>query len=107
MVTPSYAAKRPEVRSELREMLVGTPAAGYAACCGAIERMDLRWDLAAINAPTLVVSGSEDPATTPEVGAQIAEAIRGARHEVVESAAHLAAVEQPRAVNRLILEHLT
>jgi pimeloyl-ACP methyl ester carboxylesterase len=36
-----------------------------------------------------------------------AAAIRGARNEVVESAAHLAAVEQPQAVNRLILEHLT
>ena len=27
-------------------------------------------------------------------------------HEIVGPAAHLAAVEQPQAVNRLILEHL-
>ena len=30
----------------------------------------------------------------------------GARHEVVGPAAHLAPVEQPEAVNRLILEHM-
>jgi 3-oxoadipate enol-lactonase len=106
-LTPPYVAEHPEVRSELRGMLVGTPAAGYAACCGAIERMDLRDQLGAITAPTLVVSGSEDPATPPEGGEQIAVAIPNARHEVVSGAAHLAAVEQPQPINRLILEHLT
>ncbi|MBW3609495.1 MAG: alpha/beta fold hydrolase, partial [Actinobacteria bacterium] len=79
---------------------------GYAACCGAIERMDLRGDLPRIGAPTLVVSGAEDPASAPEHQQLIAEAIPGARLELVADAAHLASVQQPHIVTGLILEHL-
>ena len=105
-LTPDYATEHADVRSKLRAMLVATDATGYAACCGAIERMDLREQLPRITAPTLVISGSDDPATPVEHQRLIAEAIPGARHEVVGPAAHLAAVQQPEAVNRLILEHL-
>lgn len=106
-LTPGYAAEHPEVRSELRAMLTGTDPQGYAACCGAIERMDLREDLGGVRAPTLVISGSDDPATPPPEQEKIAAAIPDCRHEVVGPAAHVAAVEQPDSVNRLILEHLT
>jgi 3-oxoadipate enol-lactonase len=87
-------------------MLAAMPPDGYAACCGAIERMDLRADLPRITAPTLVVSGAEDLATAPEHQELIAAAIGGARHEIVAGAAHLAPAEQPQIVTRLILDHL-
>ena len=38
---------------------------------------------------------------------EIAAAVPAARHEVVEAAAHVAAVERPQTINRLIEEHLT
>jgi 3-oxoadipate enol-lactonase len=106
-LTPQFADAHPEMRARLRAMLVGTPADGYAWCCGAIERMDLRPALSRILAPTLVVSGAQDEATPVEQQSLIAEAIPHARHEVVGPAAHIAAVEQPDAVNRLIDTHLT
>jgi 3-oxoadipate enol-lactonase len=87
-------------------MLVAADPDGYAACCGAIERMDLRGELPRIAAPTLVISGADDLATPVEHQRLIASAIPGARHEIVSPAAHIAAVEQPEAVNRLIGEHL-
>jgi 3-oxoadipate enol-lactonase len=105
-LTQEFAAAHPDVREWVREMLIGTPAAGYAACCGAIQRMDLRPSLPSIRAPTLVVSGAGDPSTPPDHQALIAAAIPDARHEVIEPAAHLAAVEQHEEINRLILEHL-
>ena len=105
-LTPDFPTAHPEVRAALRAMLAGTPAEGYAASCGAIERMDLRGELGGIRAPTLVVSGDRDPSTAPERQEEIARAIPGARHEVVTPAAHIAAVEQPDAVSRLILEHV-
>jgi 3-oxoadipate enol-lactonase len=105
-LTPDYAREHPEVRARLRAMLAGTDAAGYAACCGAIERMDLRDQLPRIAAPALVISGSDDPATPLENQRLIAEGIPGARHEIVGPAAHMAPVQQPAAINRLILEHL-
>jgi 3-oxoadipate enol-lactonase len=105
-LTPAFAAAHPEERRRLRDMLAGQPADGYAACCGAIERMDLRADLPRIAAPTLVVSGAEDTASAPERQRLIADAIPGARLESVAHAAHLAAAEQPQIVTRLILDHL-
>ncbi len=105
-LTPGHAVERPDVADSLREMLVATPAEGYAACCGAIERMDLRDDLAQISAPTLVVSGSEDPSTPPEHQRAIAERIPSSRHETVAPAAHLANIERPSEITKLMLDHL-
>jgi 3-oxoadipate enol-lactonase len=106
-LTPPFAAARPKLRAELRAMLAATDPVGYAACCGALARMDLREELVRITAQTLVISGSDDPAAPVEHQRLIAEHIPGARHEVVRPAAHLAAIEQPEAVNRLILEHVS
>lgn len=106
-LTPPFAAEHPEVGAALRAMLTNTDLESYASCCEAVAQMDLRDELGAIAAPTLVISGAEDPATPVELQEQIAAAIPGARHEVVSPAAHLAALEQPERVNELIAEHLT
>ncbi len=103
--TPSFAAARPDTVAGYRDMLTATPPAGYAACCEAIAAMDLRTDLAAVRAPTLVIGAADDPATPPEHAAEIAERIPSARLAVVDDAAHLANVEQPTAVARLLRAH--
>lgn len=105
-LTPAYAAEHPEVHEGLREMLAASPPDGYVAACGAIERMDLRPLLDAVEAPTLVIAGEYDLAAPPEQHAQlIAEGIPGARYALVPGA-HLASVEQGDRVTDLILEHL-
>jgi 3-oxoadipate enol-lactonase len=105
-LTPAHAARHPEVRERLRAMLIATPAEDYALCCGAIERMDLRADLAAIRARTLVVAGEQDRATPPAAHAQpIVDGVPGARLALI-AGAHLANVESPDAVTNLILDHL-
>jgi 3-oxoadipate enol-lactonase len=105
-LSPAFVAREPEIAARVRAMLAGTPAEGYAACCGVIERMDQTAQLGAIRAPTLVISAADDPATPPEHGALIASSIPGARFEVVADARHLATVEQPEAMTSLILGHL-
>lgn len=104
-LTPQFVAAHPDARERLRTMLINSPVEGYASCCGAIEQMDLRGDLAQITAPTLVISGALDRSAPAENQEAIAAAIPGARLTSVR-AAHVSAVEQPEAVNRLILEHL-
>jgi 3-oxoadipate enol-lactonase len=105
-LTPAYAERHPDARARLRAMLAAQPPDGYAACCGAIERMDQTGDLDAIRAPTLVIAGAEDQATPLEHLERIAGGIPGARLEVLSPAAHVASVEQADAVNRLVLDHL-
>lgn len=104
--TERLRADDPELVQRHREMIAATPAEGYAACCGAIERLDLRSDLPLIAAPTLVVAGADDPATPPEHLTAIADGIPGARLLVLPQAAHLANVEQATAVDAALLAHL-
>jgi 3-oxoadipate enol-lactonase len=104
--TPAYAELAPAVIAEFRATFELTDPAGYAGCCEAIAEMDLRPDLAAITAPTLVIAGADDPATPPEYGAAIASGIDGARLEVIPGAAHLAAVSAPDPVTTALRTHL-
>ena len=104
--TPAFRAENPKVVEKMARTLRETDPRGYAGCCAAIRDMDLRDRLPSVGAPTLVVSGAEDPATPPEHGGLIADAIPGARFEVVPDAAHIANVEQPEKITQLILTHL-
>jgi pimeloyl-ACP methyl ester carboxylesterase len=67
--------------------------------------MDQRASLAHIAAPTMVIAGSDDPATTPEVCHELAAEIPGAIFAEVE-ASHIAAVEAADDFTELVLEHL-
>ena len=104
--TPAYAEAHPDVMAWMDGMLCDCPAEGYAACCGVIERLDLRGDLARITVPTLVIAAAEDPSTPPEHSATIAAGVPGARLEVLPHGAHLVAVERPDEVTALIERHL-
>ena len=105
-LTPDFAAAHPQTVAELKSMIEQTPDEGYAACCGAIARMDLRDSLPRITAPTLVISAEQDPATPPEFLQRLAAAIPDARLEVLSPAAHLANIEQPEAWTEFVLGHL-
>jgi 3-oxoadipate enol-lactonase len=104
--TRAFAAREPEVTAAFGADLERTDAAGYAACCEALARMDLRPMLGSITAPTLVISAAEDPATPPAHGALIARAIPGARLRVIRGTAHLANAGAPGEVTAALLDHL-
>ncbi|MDQ1708906.1 MAG: 3-oxoadipate enol-lactonase [Frankiaceae bacterium] len=104
--TADFAARHAAVVDHYTEALAALPADGYAGCCDAIGGMDLRADLAAIRAPTVVVVGVDDPATPPAHAQVIAGGIAGAHVVRVDDAAHLANVEQPDEVGRLVAAHL-
>jgi 3-oxoadipate enol-lactonase len=97
----------PELVRAYRAMMVSAAREGYAGCCEALADWDPGDELATIGAATLVLAGSEDPATPPAQAEAIAGRIAGARMSVLEGAGHLANLEQPEAFNRLLLEHLT
>lgn len=100
-----YRNRSPGIEALVREMLLATPAAGYAACCDAIRTMNLAPDLRSITAPTLLIAGTDDPAAQPTAMATVAQAIPDCMLRVVDGAAHLVNVEQPEAVTAAISEH--
>ena len=75
---------RPALVRAYREMMVSAAREGYAGCCEALADWDPGDELAAIRAPTLVLAGSEDPATPPAQGEAIARRIAGARLSVLD-----------------------
>ena len=93
-------------RETLRILVEEIEPAGYARACEAIGRMDLRGLVGAITAPTLVISGADDPATPPAMGQEIHAKVAGSRFAVMERAAHLIAVERPDELMALIAEFL-
>jgi 3-oxoadipate enol-lactonase len=96
----------PDLRGRMREMIVATPPAGYAAATEVVAHIDLRDDLGRITAPTVVISGSEDPACPPEIGRALVAGIPGAEFVELEAVAHLGSVERPEAVTDLIRARL-
>jgi 3-oxoadipate enol-lactonase len=96
----------PATRTTMRDMIAATPDEGYASCCEAIVAWDSTTRLASITAPTLVISGAQDPATPPEHGRFLADGIPGARLEILEHAAHLASYQRAEVVTPLLAELL-
>jgi 3-oxoadipate enol-lactonase len=105
-VTADWAGDHGHEVRILRDMLASSPVDGYASCCEAIAVLDLREQLPRISAPTLVMSGTEDTALPPEHQRLIAEAVPGARLELIADAAHIPSVQHPTQVNDLIIDHL-
>jgi 3-oxoadipate enol-lactonase len=105
--TKAFQNREPGTVGPIVDRLRQVTPEGYAGCCDAIGAMDQRAAIASVTAPTLVIAGSEDPATPPWHGAIIARAIPGARLRVVRGASHLANVSQPAEVTALLLGHLT
>jgi 3-oxoadipate enol-lactonase len=104
-LTPSHAAAHPDLVARLEAMVAGADDEGYAACAEVVGGVDLREDLGRITAPTLVVSGAEDPALPPAHQEAIAAGIAGAELLSVSPGAHLANLEQPLRVTGALLGH--
>jgi 3-oxoadipate enol-lactonase len=103
--TPAFLAREPAPAAAVAQMLKETSPEGYAGCGEAIAALDLRPQLASVQAPTLVLSGAEDVAAPPSVGAYTARAIDGARLTVIQAAAHFAHYEKPGPVTDALVSH--
>ena len=93
--TKAFRQRSPQSVARIREMFLATHPDGYIACGECVRDMDHRPLLAKITAPTLVIAGRHDPATTLEAGEFIAEHVPNAQLVILESA-HLANVELPQ-----------
>lgn len=89
-----------------RNMLVRTPARGYAATCAAIRDADLTATTAALRLPVLAMVGDGDGSTPPELVRAMADLIPGARFEIITDAGHIPGAEKPAEIARLIGDFL-
>ncbi len=103
--TARFQRLAPRDVEQVRAMLLATSVDGYAANSAAVRDMDQRADLARIDTPTLVVAGTYDGSTPPELGRDVAQSIPGARYVELD-AAHLSNWEQSGAFTAAVLSFL-
>jgi 3-oxoadipate enol-lactonase len=104
--TKGFRERSPQAIARMKEMMLKTPVEGYIGCGEAVRDMDHREIIRKITAPTLVIAGKHDPATTVEAAEFIRGRIPGAQLAVLE-AAHIANVEQPQAYTDVLLKFLS
>ena len=102
-----------EAVRDTAELLASNPypmsPEAYGRQADAYRQFDALDRLAAITAPTLVVVGEQDLLTPPWIAREVAEAIPGARFEVIrgDGSSHLVPIECPDEFNRLVLDFLS
>jgi len=104
--TPAYLKKNPPEVEMIRRQIAATPLAGYIGCSEAIRRLDNLKRLSAINIPTIIIVGEEDPGTPVAVSEAMHERISGSKMVILPSARHLSNIEQAGAFNEALTDFL-
>jgi 3-oxoadipate enol-lactonase len=104
--TPAFQSSSPEKVASAIRVLESLDPQGYVGGCTAVRDFDFRAEVAQIRTPTLVISGTHDPAATPADGRILAENIPGARY-VELNTSHLSNIEDPQHFYEAVLSFLT
>lgn len=102
-----WQAREPELARDLRTTLLGNDHRSYLTCYRIFGTADQTlWPrLPEITAPTLAITGAQDPGSTPEMTHRLAGAIPRARAVVVPGARHLLPLQDPHTLVEHILAH--
>ncbi len=93
--TDDYLAAHPGAIAERRDVMVKTHPAAFAGACRALRDMDLRAQAPGITNRTLVIAGGADATTPPEMAADLAALISGAKFVTLDGCGHCPPLEQP------------
>jgi pimeloyl-ACP methyl ester carboxylesterase len=75
---------------------------GYSQAAKALAEGNIFVELEGCTTTAIVICGSEDVVTPPDLNRQVAEAIPGTRLELVDRAGHQPYVETPDIFNALV-----
>lgn len=108
-MSPAWQASEPDLAAELRATLLATDHRSYLRCYRIFATADQElWPrLPDITAPTLAITGADDPGSTPEMTHRLATTIPGARAVIVPGVRHLLPMQAPDTLVQHILSHTT
>ncbi len=106
--TAGYAARHPEVLDRVRGWILANDPDVYPLTYRVLAEGDreLAAAVAAIRAPTLVMTGGEDRGNSPLMARRLAALVPGARAEIVPGLRHMGLAEDPEAFNRPLVAFL-
>ncbi|MFL5392401.1 MAG: alpha/beta fold hydrolase [Myxococcales bacterium] len=93
--SPDYLARHPEAVDERRAVLLRADPRHFAGACRALATVDLRPALPKIANPALVVVGTLDSATPPELARDLAKGIPGATLREIPDCGHCPPLQEP------------
>jgi pimeloyl-ACP methyl ester carboxylesterase len=102
-----WQRRDPELVAAVRRAMLANAPSSYLACYTVLATGDLEVGplLDRITAPTLAITGSDDPGSTPEMAERLADAIPDARAEIIVGARHLLPLERPRELTEALVKH--
>lgn len=106
MFSPAFRDSGDPMVSLLRAEFEGMDPVGYAGAVAVLRDADLTPWLPRVLAPTLVVSGMQDPLCPPEKAQALAAALPEAAHVSLDCG-HFPPVEQPALFAQHLLRHLS
>jgi len=104
--TKDFRERSPDTIADMKHMLLQTQNDGYIGSAEAVRDMDHREILKNIKAPTLIIAGRQDMATTVEAAEFIRARVPGASLTLLD-AAHISNVELPGIYADTVLGFLT
>lgn len=97
----------PHVRGEVVETMARIDPAAYRLAAEAVWLADQRHQAAHLRCPTLVLYGSADRITPPDLSEELKQLIPGAGLVEIAGAGHLPNLEQPATFNRILAAFLS
>lgn len=91
----------------LRKMLLATDPQGWMGVAAAVAGTDFYATTATLTLPTLVIAGSLDAATPPDMVREMAGLIRGSDFHLLRAAGHLPPADQPEVFAATLAAFLT
>lgn len=107
-LTPEFRKARPDVEALVRKRVATNDHKAYAAAYRVFAESDpeLAGRLDGIKCPTLVITAEHDKGSSPHMARRMAEAIPGARLEILPRLRHLAPMEGVPEMNAALLMFL-
>ncbi len=100
--TPAFHQREAAQVAAVRKMITDMQLEGYIGCASAVRDLAQSTMLLKISAPTLILTGRDDPSTTVEQATVLHRLIPQSELVVLDDAAHLSNIEQPEAFNRAL-----
>ena len=103
--TERFIQSQATIVESLSNDLAAGSAEGYASCCEALAKADLREDLKNITVPVLVIAGQQDPVTTVADGQFMVDRI--ANSQLFEiNASHISNIECPEEFTQAVRQFI-
>jgi 3-oxoadipate enol-lactonase len=104
--SPAFKENSPAAYQGYYNMLTRMPVEGYTGTCEAIRDADLTESTRTIEAHTLILCGTEDVSTPPDLVRGLVELMPNAEFQEIPGAGHSTCIEQPDLVAEQIKRFL-